>query len=347
MGSTVKNIVEPLVIIVIFVVGLLVNRRPNMNNSRGHILPTSEIEIPLLKQYTSEPTRMNGIPIPDNHRFRRNSLSRLLARFPFAMEIFYWLLTYWPYQILRAASALTINANPQLMAATTTLAQEHAASILAVEEKLGLAVELQFQRYILRCPSLIMTFMSTVYLAHISVGIAFLAYGFTYFPHNRYEAVRRTIALDNMLAFPLLSLWRVAPPRLMPHRLGFIDILHPPPGMDGPASAWANNRFQLTLAAMPSLHFGTAVLLGVSVALWGRHTWLRVVAPVYPMLMAITVVATANHWVLDCLVGACVVAAGAYFNRVLLYLRPLANWFFYVCRVERLGDHIRDDGLRK
>lgn len=293
---------------------------------------------------------MNGIPVPDNRPFRHNFLSKLLARFPFAMEIFYWGLTYWAYQILRAVSALHINANPQRKATVTALAQSHASQILALEESLGIAVELHFQRYILRFRPLVMSLLSSVYLAHISVGIAFLAYGFTYFPRARYEALRRAIALDNLLAFPLLSMWRCAPPHLMPHRLGFLDVLHAPPGsgMASATSAWANNRFQLTLAAMPSLQFGTAVLLGMSVALWGRHAWLRVLAPLYPVIMALAVVATANHWVLDCVAGVCVVAAGLYFNRTLLLLRPFEEWLFWLCRAERPRDRgEEDDGLHK
>ncbi|KAJ7766477.1 PAP2 superfamily-domain-containing protein [Mycena maculata] len=346
MGSTVKNIVEPLVILAIFAIGIQANRRRQLTNFRDQ-WPTSphipDAEIPLLRHSTPETTRMNGIRIPDNRRFRRNFISKLLARYPFAMEVFYWNLTYWPYQLARAASAIYLNANPQRRAIVTTLAQAHASQIIALEEKLGIAVELAFQRYILRCMPLVMTLMSAVYLAHISVGIAFLAYGFTYFPRARFQVVRRAIALDNLLAFPLLSLWRCAPPRLMLRRLGFIDILHPPPGVGGETSAWANNRFQLTLAAMPSLHFGTAVLLGMSVALWGRHTWLRVLAPLYPIIMALTVVATANHWILDCVVGVCVVAAGLYFNRVLLLLQPFEEWLFWILRAERPRDRVEEE----
>ncbi|KAJ7163027.1 PAP2 superfamily-domain-containing protein [Mycena filopes] len=349
MASTLQNIVEPIVIIFIFLVGLLLNRC-RRSKVHGQRLPTSphdsDAEIPLLKTYTARATKMHGIPIPDTRPFRRNFVSKLLARFPFAMEIIYWLLTYWPYQLLRAMSALRINATPEHRALVTSVAQTHASQILALEQRLGLAFELRLQRYIMHCPPIVMTLLSDVYLAHITVGIAFLAYGYTYLPRARYTALRRTLALDNALAFPILSLWRCAPPRLMPARLGFVDILHPPAGTPGAPSAWANNRFQLTLAAMPSLHFGTAVLLGTSIALWGRHAWLRTLAPLYPILMAVTVVATANHWVLDCVAGVCVVATGLHFNRVMLLLRPLEEWLFWVCRTERprhRSEEVEDD----
>ncbi|KAF7299435.1 Integral membrane protein [Mycena indigotica] len=336
MTTALKNVLEPVVIILIFAVGVVVNRRRPFSSLWSY-LSASDAETPLLHANTNHPAR-HAIPIPDNTCFRQRHTSRLLALFPFTIEIFYWLLTYWPYQLLRAASAVFINADPQRKAATIILAQAHASEIMAIESRLGVAIELQFQRFVLRCHPMLMGFLKQLYLAHIAIGIAFLAYGFTYFPRRRFTAVRRTIALDNLLAFPILSFWRCAPPRLMPRTVGFVDVIH----AGSETSAWANNRFQLTLAAMPSLHFGTSVLLATSIVLYGRHQWLRILAPLYPMLMGLSVVATANHWVLDCVVGVCVVAAGSYFNRVLLGMRPVEEWIFWLCQTER--PQYREDG---
>ncbi|KAJ7070175.1 PAP2 superfamily-domain-containing protein [Mycena amicta] len=159
-------------------------------------------------------------------------------------------------------------------ATVTALAQRHASQIIALEEKLGISVELQFQRFVLRSHPLFMAVLQQRYLAHIAIGIGFLAYGFTYFPRARFTAVQRTIALDNLLAFPTLSLWRCAPRGLMPPAFGFVDVLHPSvdSGIGGETSAWGNNRFQLTLAAMPSLHFGTSLLISTCVVLISRFS---------------------------------------------------------------------------
>jgi len=97
----------------------------------------------------------------------------------------------------------------------------------------------------------------------------------------------------------------------MPTEYGFVDVLHPRPGTGiGEPSDWANNKFQLTLAPMPSLHFETSLLIGISIAAYGKHVLLRVLAPLYPTTMFVVVLATANHWVLDCVVGVFVVAVG-------------------------------------
>lgn len=60
------------------------------------------------------------------------------------------------------------------------------------------------------------------------------------------------------------------------------------------------------VAAMPSLHAGLAML----VALWftrNSPTWLRVVAMIYPLSMAATLVYFGEHYVVDCLAGWAVV----------------------------------------
>jgi hypothetical protein len=123
----------------------------------------------------------------------------------------------------------------------------------------------------------------------------------------------------------------------MPSSYGYIDILHP----HAPSSpSWSNNKFQLTLAAMPSLHFGTALLIGLSTAIWGKYLFIRILAPFYPMVMLVTVLATANHWVLDCFAGVAVVVMGLCLNWILLGFRPIEEWAFRLCRTEKPVDPV-------
>ena len=118
----------------------------------------------------------------------------------------------------------------------------------------------------------------------------------------------------------------------MPESYGFVDVLHPV-DESGP-NFWASNPFQLTLAAMPSLHFGTSLLIGISLSVYG-HLLVRLLAPLYPVAMFFVVLGTANHWVLDCVVGVLVVAVGWKVNWVLLGLRPIEEWVFWLCRVQK------------
>lgn len=136
----------------------------------------------------------------------------------------------------------------------------------------------------------------------------------------------------------MLTAYRCTPPRLMPESYGFVDVLHPVE--EGGPNFWASNPFQLTLAAMPSLHFGTSLLIGISLATYAKHLPVRLIAPLYPAVMFFVVLGTANHWVLDCVVGVLVVGLGWKLNWVLLGLRPLEEWVLWLCRVQKPVDEV-------
>lgn len=51
--------------------------------------------------------------------------------------------------------------------------------------------------------------------------------------------------------------------------------------------------------------------------------------------MLVTIVGTANHFVLDAVVGAMVVALGWRINEIMLVLRPAEEWLLWLLRTER------------
>lgn len=59
---------------------------------------------------------------------------------------------------------------------------------------------------------------------------------------------------------------------------------------------------------------------------------------VYPPLMFLVVVTTANHWTLDCLVGLGVVVLGWHVNWVLNYLVVVEAWAYWLFRTEKPVD---------
>jgi hypothetical protein len=182
-----------------------------------------------------------------------------------------------------------------------------------------------------------MDILAVIYYSHIIVGVAFYVYCYTYLPHNKYQAIRRALALMNIIAFAILSLWRCTPPRLLPEDFGFINVLHR--GNSG--SAWTRNKFQLTIAAMPSLHFGNSVFIACCTVGYSPHAFLRVIAPLWPVMMGWTVIATANHFVLDMVVGVVVVCSAYYLNWVMVMLVPVERVLFRFIRLEKpryMGD---------
>ena len=70
-------------------------------------------------------------------------------------------------------------------------------------------------------------------------------------------------------------------------------------------SASITNQF----AAMPSMHVGWAVLMAYAVITGFRTRW-RWLVVIHPVLMVLAVTATANHYLLDGIVGAALVALG-------------------------------------
>lgn len=170
-----------------------------------------------------------------------------------------------------------------------------------------------------------MPILGKIYYSHISVGVCFIVYTYTYLPPSLFQRIRRTIAIDNYLALIVVTLWRCYPPRLLPEEYGFVDVLHKD---TGGGNAWTNNRFQLTIAAMPSLHFGTALFFAVCLCRFSPHRAVRALAPLWPAAMLVTIVATANHFLMDAIVGAFVPLLGWRINELMLLLYPIQNWYF-------------------
>lgn len=60
-------------------------------------------------------------------------------------------------------------------------------------------------------------------------------------------------------------------------------------------------RYANDVAAVPSLHAALALL--VALFAWPRRTWARVLVAAYPLAMAFAIVYTAEHYVVDVLLG--------------------------------------------
>jgi hypothetical protein len=81
-------ILEPLVVAGLLTVGCLWNRRSAADLRAADAAPAPE-PVRVL------PFLAWSAPVPDTARFRGTLASRFLAHFPFLIEVWYWLLTYW------------------------------------------------------------------------------------------------------------------------------------------------------------------------------------------------------------------------------------------------------------
>ena len=109
---------------------------------------------------------------------------------------------------------------------------------------------------------------------------------------------------------------------------------------------WTTNKFCNQWAAMPSLHFGYAFLIGPTIMRLplrtrgrGLLSWRRTLRVGfgfgYPLLILVAVIATANHFFLDIVGGAIVIALAWAGERVLLNLPPLEDWALMLLRIHK------------
>ncbi|KAJ4516490.1 hypothetical protein HRR83_001824 [Exophiala dermatitidis] len=333
---------------------------------------------------------------PNTAVFRGRLLSRVLHKFPFLVEAWYWALIYWVYQLGRAFTAVT------LVEGTVHVARRHALQVIELEKRLHIFWEIPIQKFFMAYPRLMMSINWLYSFIHIPGTIAFLVWLYYYtITSDRhlqknsgrlqgvgrgrpgspagaclYEARRRTMAVCNLLAFVVFTLWPCMPPRLLSdpeytgpqsqvaRSYGFVDTVH---GKEGASSVWTQNRFCNQYAAMPSLHFGYSLMIGVTimtVPLAPEHRRTKsfllpffnrphpelapairlpnprrlaclVIGFMYPFTILVAIVATANHFILDAVAGAAVCIIGWRINPILLNLLPLEDWFLWALRIHK------------
>ncbi|GAA4815130.1 phosphatase PAP2 family protein [Streptomyces ziwulingensis] len=140
------------------------------------------------------------------------------------------------------------------------------------------------------------TYYATV---HFPATVAFLGWLYLRRPAH-YVWARRVLAAVTGAALVLHLVFPLAPPRMLA-ATGLVDTarvygpsVYGPPQADG-----LSNQF----AAMPSLHFGWALMVAVGLiaATRSRARWLWLL---HPALTLLVIVGTANHYWLDVLVAA-------------------------------------------
>lgn len=125
--------------------------------------------------------------------------------------------------------------------------------------------------------------------------------------HHHYLHMRRVLVGATGIALVVYILYPTAPPRMM-H--GYVDVLASTSGWGwwGASASAPRGLGDLTneLAAMPSMHVGWALWCTIAVVSITRSPWIRLAACAYVCATTLVVVATANHWFLDAVVGAAV-----------------------------------------
>jgi len=182
------------------------------------------------------------------------------------------------------------------------VAQANADWIMDLEDHLGVAVEATVQQDLTGTWALWV--LNHLYLAAQLIVLP----GSLVFLYRRsrplYERLRNTILATWVLSIPIYAAFPVAPPRLADS--GLVDTITAQTGLALDSSL--TTSFYNELAAVPSLHVGFAVVVGIFVAAAIRNPVLKVMAWMWGPAIGLAVVATGNHYVFD--IAAGVVAAG-------------------------------------
>jgi hypothetical protein len=202
---------------------------------------------------------------------------------------------------LAAVAALTYFGVRNLTVGAADEALANARRLAELERDVGIAWEAALQDAVVGSDTLTALFNWIYIWGHWPVIVTAGVLLYRLRP-ERYLLLRNAMFLSGAIGFLFFALLPLAPPRLVDPALVDTVTLRSdsyralqPPGL--------TNQY----AAFPSLHFGWNLLVGIAV--WGatRNVALRVVAVVGPAAMAVAVVATANHYVLDVAAGMAVV----------------------------------------
>lgn len=126
-----------------------------------------------------------------------------------------------------------------------------------------------------------------------------------------YRQLRDTVIATWLIAVPIFALFPVAPRRLA--GVGISDSVssHAPIALTGFSTIFYN-----PYAAVPSLHVGLALAVGIAAAAALRARWAKGLALSWGPLVTLSVIATGNHYVFDVAAGLLVTGVGFWAGRL-------------------------------
>jgi hypothetical protein len=194
------------------------------------------------------------------------------------------------YAVYLGVRALVVNERGRRRAA------DNARRVCEFEERLGLHVEPAIQQLLLPRKRV----LHVLNVSYVTLNVA-LTVGWLMLLYRRrdpeFHHYRRAAALSLAGACPVFLVFPCDPPRSLD---GFVDTVSDVLDMDSGIVVQLYNP----IAAMPSIHCAFAVVTGAAMARTARSPAVRTLGRVYPLAVFGTVLATANHYVLDGIAGS-------------------------------------------
>ncbi len=199
----------------------------------------------------------------------------------------------------------------------------HALDVINVQRELGMFWEDQLNAWTSEHLFWAQTMNIIYFYLHFPLIIAFGIWLY-YFRRPKYTFMRDWFLASGAIALIIYWIYPVAPPRELPalaaqfdpnapeYVRSFLDTMQQYLGYayDTQSTRWFVNPY----AAMPSLHFGWDLLLGIGIiwTSWGRK-WIVLALPIgvsLPIMQVFSITMTANHFFLDAIAGGIVSLMG-------------------------------------
>ncbi len=233
--------------------------------------------------------RTHGVTSREHHLgVLRNWLSRSHSGL---QEIGALVVLYSFYELVRGLPSENVQA-----------AMEHTAKIVELEQDIGVYVEHNVQNAFAAVP-LAPTVLGLGYVVLHFLGTALTLFWIHRRHPDRFPIVRTTFVFATALALIGYVLYPAAPPRLAD--MGFADTVTSSTGLN--LSSDLLGALYNPFAAIPSLHFGYALIVGVALATLASNRVVRLAGALYPLAMLLVIVATGNHFLVDAALGGLVV----------------------------------------
>ena len=199
----------------------------------------------------------------------------------------------------------------------------HARDIINLQRSLGFFWEDNMNDWV-KDKQFVAQVLNLVYFyLHLPLIIVF-GLGLYFYRRSQYTFVRDSFLISGAIALVIYFLYPVAPPRELPaiaaefdpnappYILAFFDTMKAYLGYA--YDSQSTRAFVNPYAAMPSLHFGWDLLLGIAIARAFASTplrWFALAVGVFlPTSQVLAITVTANHFFVDAMAGGIVALAG-------------------------------------
>jgi hypothetical protein len=185
------------------------------------------------------------------------------------------------------------------------VAFENAERLISFQRSLGIFIEPDVQSWVVG-NDLAINVINAIYIfGYWPVLFGTLAWLLIRHP-GRYPLYRNALLASGTITLGVFALYPLAPPRFLPEH-GFVDTVSE---NSDAYREFSSSPFVNEYAAMPSLHFGWILLVGIAWMTIGRSVAAKAFGATMPLLMFVAIILTGNHFVMDGVVGAAVVVAG-------------------------------------